>query len=286
MVNMDDSAPVPGLHGGRQVVVLTAVIAIGTVAVFWILGFLPWVLDGFHPRDDELWLPVPLLADQLGALVAFTTVGALGAMALPLLFPVVPRPLAVVVAGLVLIATAFALTAVTRSRLSEDPRILDGLMVGVLVLVLVCVLVGGLASFQVGLLPVAAAMVVTQVASWIALLELPGPTRVTELVTVALLAGAFVVSVRRSPAWVAVWPVALFVVWLGPPLSAATTAIAGRLRPGQFLDESLGDVYANGWEVFRSALGEAPRTWWPQVVAVLVGLAWLAVQHRRSVRAR
>lgn len=317
MGRMDDSAPRPDrepaspvlaplppvLRGGSRVPLLAAALAAGCAVVFWVVGHLPWVLDGFHvdPRPygrgdtlSQLSLPIPLIASQLTALIAFTTVGAIGAMVLPLLFPAIPRPLGVVVSALSLVATAVAVTSIARVALADepdtgfasDPRVLDGLVVGVLGLVVLCVVVGGLASFQVGFLPIAAAVVVTQLGSWLALLELPRPDLVAQWTTVALLGGAFLVSVRRRLGWIVVWPVALVIVWLGTPIGAATSVIGGRLRPGQNLDDSLGDVYDNGWEVFKIALWDEPRTWWPQVVAVAIGLVWLVVRQLRTAADR
>ncbi|MCX6398280.1 MAG: hypothetical protein NTV23_17465 [Propionibacteriales bacterium] len=288
----------PVLSRGTRVPLLTAVLAVAAVIVFWLVGFLPWVLDGFQLDArrygvsgdglDRLWLPVPLVAGQLTGLVAFTVVGSVGAMLLPLLFPAVPRSLAVVVTGLTLVAAAVTLTSVTRIAIADrsgndfasDSRVLDGLVVGVLALVVVGVVVGGAAAWQVGLLPVAVAVLVTQLLSWLSFLELPRPDLVAELTSVVLLGGAFVLSVRRSLAWLVTWPVALVIVWLGPPVTAATSAVAARLRPGQNLDESLGDTYRTGLEVFRLAVGDAPRTWWPQLVALGIGAGWCAVRHR------
>lgn len=314
MSRMDDSAPattsetLPALPpvplASRKIALLTVAMAVGAVLIFWFGGYLPWILDGFRTKDSalgdsgqglgQLWLPIPLIAGQLAQLIAFTTVGAIAAMLLPLLFPAVPRALSVVVVALTLVTAAMSLSAVARSSLSNqdldgfasDSRVLDGLVVGVLLLVLGCILVGALASLQVGFLPVAVAVAATQLPSWIGLLELPRAALVTEMLTVALLGAAFVVSIHRWIGWVITWPVALLILWLGPAISAAATAVSARLRPGQNLDMALNDVYAEGWEVFRAALGEAPRTWWPQLVAVLIGLIWLAVQRRRSREAR
>lgn len=302
MGGMDDDTlpPLPPVVAlGRAVPLLSLVLAVAAVVAVWVLGFLPWVLDGFHldvPGVDlnEVWLPIPLIAGQLTALIACTVVGSTAAMVLPLLVPAVPRPLAVVVTSLTVIATAVALVSIARISIADesgddfasDPRVLDGLVVGVLALVVLCVVVGGLASFQIGFLPVAAAVVVTQLLSWITLLKLPHPDLVTELLTVVLLGGAFVVSVLRSPCWVATWPVALVVVWLGVPFGNAMAAVGSRLRPGQNLDESLGDVYRDGLDVFQASVWDSPRTWWPQVVAVGIGVGWLTVRHLLRGKAR
>ncbi|MFL6156959.1 MAG: hypothetical protein ACJ72D_12740 [Marmoricola sp.] len=268
-----------------------------SVVVTWLFGHLPWVLDGFRtdrsvPSTDGLAgvrIVIPMVAGQLSALVAFTVVGAVSATLLPMLFTDLPRGAAVTLSVIVVAATTLVLTLVARARIegsaapgfATDSRVLDGLVVGVFAVAALGALLGALASLQLGFLPVAVAVVVVELPTWFTALgvERSWIRDVTELV---LLAAALVLSLRRSPAWAALWPAALLVVWSGPAVSAGLLTVQTRLRSGQNVDALLGDVLSDGFAVFRAAYWHAPRTWWPPVVALVVGVVWLVVRLRRS----
>ncbi|RNL62253.1 hypothetical protein EFK50_10730 [Nocardioides marmoriginsengisoli] len=285
---------VPILAGG---LILLAVLAT------WLFGHLPWVLDGFRVHDDargsatglaSVRLSIPLIAGQLTSLVAFTAIGSIGATLLPLAFPDLPRALAVVLSGLTLAVTTLILTLTARSSISThaadafagDERVLDGLVAGVLLVTAAAGFLGCLASFQIGLLPLATAVVVGQLPVWFGALGADADlTRLlSRLGALVLLAAAFVISVRRSAGWIVLWPVALAIVWIATPLRIATSGMQDRLRPGAGLNEdNLSDVFAHGRELFRVSFWEAPQAWWPGVVAAGIAVVWLLVVRRRTL---
>ena len=285
------------------------VLAIGlillAVLATWLFGHLPWVLDGFRVGDDargsaeglaSVRLGIPLIAGQLTALVAFTTIGSVGATLLPLAFPDLPRALAVVLSALTLAITMLILTLTARAAISThaadafagDERVLDGLVVGVFLVTASAGLLGCLASFQIGFLPLAVAVFVGQLPVWIGGLgtDLDVNNLLYRGSALVLLTAAFVISVRRSPGWIVLWPVALAIVWIATPLRIATGGMQDRLRPGSGLNsENLSDVFSYGRELFRASFWEAPQTWWPGVVAAGLAVVWLLVDRRRATTA-
>ncbi|MET3961415.1 hypothetical protein ABIE44_001349 [Marmoricola sp. OAE513] len=304
METMDDSAPsdtdpfprvqVPPAWRGP---VLCLLLALLVVVVAWLFGHLPWVLDGFREDDAggvaEGRVVIPLFAGELSALVAYTAVGTIAATVLPAFFSGLPRGVAVTLTVLVVAVTTLVLTMTARSAVAgraldgfdTDDRVLDGLVVGVFAVTAACVVLGALSSLQPGFTPVAAAVVVTQLPSWFAELGWQSAA-VRDVTTAVLLAAALVISVRRSPWWAVLWPLALVIVWSGTPFTAGLLAVQTRLRAGQNVDEQLGDIVANGFDVFGAAYWDASRTWWPWVVAFAAGAVWLVVRHRSRRRPR
>jgi hypothetical protein len=318
MEDMDDSAPTTLTAQARPDGFTTATVnpripflALGLVLLAvlatWLFGHLPWVLDGFRNPEDRtgatsgdglsaIRLVIPLIAGDLTALVAFTAVGSIGATLLPLAFPDLPRSLAVVLAGLTLAVTMLVLTLTARAAISThaadgfagDERVLDGLVVGVFLVTACAGLLGCLASFQIGLLPLAVAVLVGQLPVWIG--ELGTDTGLNDaayrVAALVLLAAAFVISVRRTVRWVVLWPVALALVWIAAPLQIATRGMQDRLRPGAGLSsDDIPDVLANGRELFGATLWHAHQTWWPGVVAAAIAVVWV-VGRRRSATTR
>ncbi|MCZ4498608.1 MAG: hypothetical protein JWQ74_1161 [Marmoricola sp.] len=307
---MDDSAPSfrpdDPFRTGRgwtpRTPFLTAGLALLTVVAAWILGYLPWVIDGFRLSGrssallgeeglDGVRLVIPLIAGELNALIAFATLGAVAATLLPLAFVELPRMLSVVVAALVLALTTLVLTFVARSSIADhvpgafsgDERVLDGLVLGVFAITFVAGLVGCIASFQVGFLPVATALAVAQLPVWLGHLGDGSAGRgvVHDLVALVMLTSAFVISVRRSAKWMVLWPLALAIVWAATPAQIGIGAMADRLRPGAGLQHNLSDVFASGYDVFRASFWEAPQSWWPGVVAAGLGVVWVLVRRER-----
>jgi hypothetical protein len=269
----------------------------------WILGNLPWVMDGFRIRSDhagsgtsteglsEVRLAIPLVAGRITELVAFTVVGSVSATLLPLAFTDLPRSLAVVTAGLVVATTTLVITFSSRSGIAShaadafagDERVLDGLVTGVLVVALVAAVVGSLAAAQIGFLPVATAVLVGQLPVWIGALVTDHALAdlLYRLAAVVLLTAAFVISVRRSHAWVVLWPVALLLVWTALPLQIATGRLQDRLRPAAGLGSAhLSDVVGEAGDLFRATFWHAPQVWWPGVLAAVLAALWVFLVRR------
>lgn len=288
-----------------RVPVLSLGLVLVAVLATWLLGHLPWVLDGFRtaPESDlagtsseglsGVRMPIGLIAGQLTELVAFTAIGAVVAMLLPPAFNGLPRPLAVVVAGLTLAGTTLFLTLASRSAIAnraadgfaDDERVLGGLVVGVFAVAALAGFLGCLASVQVGFLPLATAVLVGQLPSWFGALGAdPGTTDVLHPVAaLVLLTAAFAISVRRSVGWIVLWPVAWAIVWTAAPLGIATNRMQDRLRPGAGLNsENLSDVFADAFDLFGTTFWQADQTWWPGVLAAVIALVWLVGTRRRA----
>ncbi|HET6165555.1 MAG TPA: hypothetical protein VFE07_01895 [Marmoricola sp.] len=289
-------------------------LAILTVVVAWLFGNLPWVVSGFSWPTTEaapvgssteglsgVRLTIPLVAAYLPSLIAFTAIGSVAAALLPLVLTTragrrLPA-IAVVLAALV--ATTVLVVLVARSTIEAhaadafagDSRVLLGLVLVVLATAAVGALLGTLASIQVGFLPLAAAFAAGQVPVWLdGFLVDKGPgfgtartlDHVGEVLVLLLLLVAFVLSVRRSPWWALLWPVAIAMVWTATPFRIMTIQLAGRLRPSAGLPDTLGDVLQGGVDVFRASFWEAPQARWPWAVALVLALLWMAVERRTS----
>lgn len=311
----DDSAPRPG--PGRTLA-LGLGLALMTAATGWLLGHLPWVLSGFSWPTTEaapvgssteglagVRLAIPLVAQFLPSLIAFTTIGAVAATLLPLVLTTRAsghRLPAVVVSGVSLLLTVAVVTLLARRSIEAhaadafagDPRVLRGLVLVVVAATLAGALLGTLASVQVGFLPLAVALVAGQLRSWLDAFLVghdhgPGALRtvdrVGDVLVLVLLTVAFVLSVRRSVGWALTWPVAIAIVWVATPFGVMTTYLAGQLRPSSGLPDSLPDILAAGLDVFRASFWEAPQARWPWLLAVLLAVAAAAVE-RRILRAR
>ena len=310
MTAMDDSAPAPARV---RLVLLATALAVMTAATAWLLGHLPWVVSGFSwptarsaPVGSSteglagVRLAIPLVAQFLPSLVAFASIGAVAATLLPLVLTTHAsgrrRP-AVAVSVVSLLVTVAAVTWWARRSIEAhapgafagDPRVLRGLVLVVVGATLAGAVLGTLASLQVGLLPLAVAVVAGQLRPWLEGFLVghdhgPGALRAVdrtgEVLVAVLLVVAFVLSVRRrSPAWALTWPVAVAIVWVATPFGVMTTYLAGQLRPSAGLPGSLPDILSGAVDVFRASFWEAPQPHWPWVVALLVAAAWVVVER-------
>ena len=293
--------------GSSRVALLWFGLVVLAVLCTWILGNLPWVLDGFRLPSDravpgsaadglaEVRLAIPLVTARITALVAFTTLGAVVATLLPLAFTDLPRGLAVVSAGLTVAATGLTVTFASRSGISShaadafagDQRVLDGLVAGVLLVALAAAVLGSLGAAQIGLLPLPVAVVVGQLPVWLGqLLDVRGDGILYQLSALVLLCAAFMISVRRSWGWVVLWPVALALVWTAAPLRITTAYLQDRLRPASGVNErNLDELYADAARLFRATYWHTHQVWWPGVAAAVLALAGVLVQRRRTGRA-
>jgi hypothetical protein len=301
-------------------VALAAGLAVLAAVTTWLFGHLPWVLSGFSWPTTEavpvgssteglagVRLTVPLVAAFLPSLIAFTAIGSVAAALLPLVLTTRSgrRRLAIAVVLASLAVTTVVVTLLARSTIlreasdafAGDTRVLRGLVLVVLVTATVAGLLGTLASVQVGLLPLAAALAAGQLPVWVEGFLVgrstdTGAVRAVEtgvhwLVLVVMLV-AFVLSVRRTAAWALLWPLAIAVIWVATPFRIMTIQLASQLRPSSGLPGSLPDILQGAVGVFRASFWEAPQTVWPWVAALLAALVWLAVEQgvRRGRRQR
>lgn len=322
MTGMDDSVPAPvpvhpaparpGLPGRARTALLGLALAMMTAATAWLLGHLPWVLSGFSWPTTQgapvgssteglagVRLAIPLVAQFLPSLVAFTAIGAVAATLLPLLLTTREsghRLPAVAVSVVTVLVTVTVVTWLARRSIEThaadafagDPRVLHGLVLVVAATTLVGALLGTLASLQVGLLPLAAAVVAGQLAPWLEGFLVghdhgPGALhtvdRVGDVLVLVLLTGAFVLSVRRSAAWAVTWPVAIAIFWVATPFRVMTVYLAGQLRPSAGLPGSLPDILRGGLDVFRASFWEAPQARWPWIAALLLAVVVAAADQ-------
>jgi hypothetical protein len=303
------------LSNGRRFL-LAMGLAVLTAVTCWLFGHLPWVLSGFSWTTTEaapvgssteglagVRLTVPLVASFLPSLVAFAAIGAVAAALLPLVLTTKSghrlQAIAVVLASL--LVTTVVVTLLARSTIQDhasdafagDSRVLLGLVLVVFGTTAVGATLGTLSSVQVGFLPLAAALAAGQLPVWVEgfLVDRGSGVdaartaeQVSHWLVLVVLAVAFALSVRRSPAWILLWPFAIAMVWAAVPFRVMTTQLAGQLRPSAGLPDTLPDILDGGVDVFRASFWEAPQARWPWLVAVLLALLWTAVDRgmRRS----
>lgn len=311
----DDVVPATGPRRQRlsgRAAVLGLALAMVVASAAWLLGHLPWVLAGFSWSTTEaapvgssseglagVRLTIPLVAGFLPSLVAFTTIGAVAATLVPLVLTTRAsghRVPAVVVSLVALVLTTSVVTVTARSSIEThaadafagDPRVLRGLVLVVAGSTALGAVLGALASLQIGFLPLAAAVVAGQLPVWVSGFLVDhdhGPEAVrtaaqmSNWLVFATLAVAFVLSVRRSAAWTALWPVAIGILWVATPFRIMTIQLAGQLRPSSGLPDTLPDILQGGLDVFWASFWEAPQTRWPWLLALAAGLVWLTVER-------
>ena len=306
MAAMDDSEPRPGRR-----FLLAMGLAVLTGVTSWLFGHLPWVLSGFSWPTTEtapvgssseglagVRLTIPLVAAFLPWLVAFTAMGSVAATLLPLVLTTRDgqRLPAVAVSVASLVVTTILVTASARGAIEHhasgafagDPRVLQGLVLVVAAATLVGGVLGALASVQVGLLPLAAAVAAGQLPTWVegflvdhdhGVGAVRAAGHLSEALAFVALAVAFVLSGRRSAAWMLLWPVAIAIYWTAAPFRVMTTWLAPQLRPSSGLPDTLPDLLRGGLDVFRASYWSTHQAWWPWLLAVVVAVAWFAVEQ-------
>lgn len=313
MTPMDDSA-----SGNLRRFLLAMGLAVVTAVTCWLFGHLPWVVSGFSWPTTEaapvgsstegltgVRLTIPLVAAFLPWLVAFTAIGAVAATLLPLVLTTragqrLPA-LAVSVASLVVTTAVVTIAArnTIEARASDafagDSRVLQGLVLVVVGATVAGGVLGALASVQVGFLPLAGALAAGQLPAWVdgflvdhdhGVDAVRSADHVSDVLSFVVLAAAFLLSVRRTAAWMLLWPVAIAVYWTSTPFRTMTTWLAPQLRPSAGLPDSLGDILDGGLDVFRASFWHAPQARWPWILAVVVALVWFAGEQvvRRRTR--
>jgi hypothetical protein len=282
-------------------------------AAWWVVGALPWIVDGLGASSPRYWVAdavtgeasggyitlLPFRAAFLPLLLALTLVGGAAAgLSARWVRRDAGRPVATGIASavgaLAAIAYTVAQSAGATRQLGSDFDRDDRVLVGVVVVAVA----GGLLGLVLGLCmaharPVVAALagapVAVAVGAWTTRLVVValGPddagsvVQWTSAATVGLVAGIGLArlgatTARRLWAWVAVTAVVVVV-------QSALTAfehLAGRLRTGAGLPGALRELAGEARGVFLDALSPAHQSWWWLVVAVGVGLAGAPLARR------
>ena len=285
-------------------------------AGWWVVGALPWMIDGLGARSPRNWPNdvsagsatdgyislLPFTTVHLGLLLTITLVGgAVAALATLWVSPRVPargRRLASVslatLGGLTAAAYATAQSAGATRQLGSDFDRDDRVMLGVLAVAAVGTLLGLVLGLVVVLSrsvlrALAAAPLAVALASWVSadVVSLLGAERgrwllewtpyVTAVAVGLALAGLGVRSLWR----LATWPAVLLLVAACTAGQTAFGYLASSLRPRSGLPNGLRDHVEASRDVFIEALRPEHQLWGVYAVALAVGLLGSAVLWRR-----
>ncbi|NUR15404.1 MAG: hypothetical protein HOQ13_03735 [Dermatophilaceae bacterium] len=283
-------------------------------AGWWVVGALPWIVDGLGARSPRDWTSdlesgsvasgylslLPFTPARMGLLLVVTLVGGLAAAVATLwLRPREGRTLARAgVAALGTLAAAaytVAQSAGATRQLGSDFDRDDRVLVGVLVVATVGMVAGLLLGLVVVLgRPVpralAAAPLAVALGSWVGALAVAlfGTQRALPVLgwtttLTAVLAGLALASVGvRSLGRVLVWPSVLAIVAACTAAQTALSYVTGYLRPRSGLPNGLRDHLEAGRDVFVRALQPEFQPWGAYAVTVAVGLVGTGVLWLRS----
>jgi hypothetical protein len=268
--------------------------------VWWVVGFLPWILDGLRisPTGGTPVLAVPLFAGSLSAMVLGGGLGGLAAGMVALLGRGTRWRRAAAVTSGVVIAVAVALlqSALTLrdpspSNMSAADRVLMGLTVVAIASTIVGLLWGLAAlSGRVGL-GLALAGVAGAAPWWItavlaalgmdrSIQDLYGSADVAQWIGVAVLGCALVIIGVQPVVRVVWWLAAVALAWVVGPTITASAYMEQLLRPGTTLSDAFGDSLDVAWQVWRMAASVERRPLTPWVVAIVaaalvsIGIRW------------
>lgn len=271
--------------------------------VWWVVGFLPWFLDGLGHEifggDGFSYTPMalPLFAGNVSALVLGGGVGGIAAGLVTLLARGSRSHRALAAAAGVVVALV---ATIIESRLALDATVMSGIdgrvtngITAILVVTTIVALGLGLlaltGSLGVGL---ALAGIAGAVPMWLANVfhalspTVSQPQEITRWVGAAVL-GVALVTVGFVPAARAVaWIGAVLLAWcIGPTLTAAGY-FEVYLRPGMGLPDMLGDALSGTADVWRMAASPDARPLTPWIaaigVAAMVALVRLIQQSEPS----
>lgn len=303
-VALHDAPPAPWTRLRR--LPLWAVVVVAGVA-WWFVGFLPWIVASALDGSPSLGVPedtfpaVPLIAGQLGALVAGAFTGGLVAGGVGLAAPAADR-------RLVALATFGGMTAVAAIAFVQAGRVIGApggfegdrrVVLGLSAIAVVATVAGwvlgscwifgppglglglgalsGVVPFWLGTLAVTVINAVSRPGT---ITELRGINWASALV----LALALVVVGVRPLSRLAWWPVVLVVAWLVGPALTAAGYIEVYLRSGAGLPGTLPEALAATWQVFGQALRPGNRYVLPWVVAVVLAAVVSVALVRRAAR--
>ena len=274
-----------------------------TGLVWWVIGFLPWILSGLTYGPGGTRSALPLVGADLSPVVIGGGLGGLAAGAVVLLDrgPWVRR-LVAVVGG---VATAAIITllqslAVLRNPVPGNFSTADRVLAGLSLTLVVMTLVGVAWGLLVLAGPVGQGLTLAGAAGalpvWTStVLDLLGVERQSDLLHsgavvrwlgAALLAAGLVRIGLRPAARLAWWPVAVVLAWIVGPTVTASGYLSGALRPGTPSSELLDFYVPAAWQVWKAAgtLEARPLTPWIAAIAVAAVVAFAVDRlHQRRV---
>lgn len=277
-------------RGVRLYGALVLMVALSAV-VFWVIGFLPWVLAGFALPPSlargtaeglaGVRLAVPLVVALLPQLVASALIGGVLSGMVPIAFPRVPRLLGVVLTGCVVLLETTVLLVISRRALEQhasvqiggDQRVIEGLVLAMVCASALGLAVGLAATVRHGLVAIAGALVAAAVPPWLAAFPGIGPGLLPDLVAAAALLAGLLVSVHRTRLSALLWPLAFLVAWSGAPTAAAARDVVSGLGPGAV--EGLGTLVHRAGRVLVEHAGPSDQRWWPWALVAALAVIWL-----------
>lgn len=261
--------------------------------VWWIVGFLPWVLDGFGGSTFRQasglraqWLAIPLYNGSIGGLVLGAGTGGLLVGLVALLGRDGPVRSAIAAASGGLLAM-IAILVLTRDQIGHgntgqgftaDDRVVNGLTIVVVLMTVVGTLVGllGLAGslgrgLALGGLAGAVGVWTVDVlhaAGWTDPGGFGHTADVGHWTGAVVLAVALVTLGARPIFRLIAWPVAVLLAWFVAPTVTASSYIEALLRPGY--GSRVGDTISAAAHVWRMASSPGVRSLTPWITAIVV----------------
>lgn len=288
-------------------------VLLASAAAFWVVGFLPWIIEGMHLEVSSAWVRFDTLEGPLVALpfteYSVTTlfissvIGGCAALAVTrLAAPSVghPRLLGAAGAALAVVASLAQTLATVRPVMAQTDE--ARLLVAVLVLTLIgsavfgMVVGAGVARGRGWLWLLGGAVAASVAGSWLVdmIARDPGgtPDWVLRLahwhpwVGALLLGGVLAVFGFRPASRGVGWLLALAIAWVVPSLLTAATFVTYYASQGTLTRSHLGEVIDSGRDVFVQSLSPGNHKIWPLAAAVVIGVAGatLIQSRRRPIR--
>jgi hypothetical protein len=267
-------------------------------AVWWVGGYLPWLVAGLSARGgsgDAPRLALPLTTGTLALLVIGALVGGVLAGLLQLVARSGPRwGIAAALGGVILamaitaIQTTSALRAHASRGFDADGRVLAGLGLALALSALAGWALGAASALGRPGLGLALSVLAGAFPHWLSSLVFaasPGTTlpELGRWLGLAILAAALAVIGIRPASRLLWWPLAIVVAWLTAPALTAVGYLEQLLGPGRGLNaRRVIDAINASIDVFGQASGLDMRPNVPWVAAIAVGAALAAVINRRT----
>lgn len=286
------------------------VLALVAALTWWLVGFLPWILDGLRLTAKEYGSPImllPLRSGLLAPLVVGAGVGGLISGLVVLCGRGSRRVDILAVAGGVAGALVITLVQANQAAGSRgpwmgvqsvgiDPKVLNALTAVVVVVTLVGLVLGLLASTgRIGL-GIALAALAGAVTVWVmpvlvalGLNQFEPHTTLTEVIRwagAAVLCAALIVLPVRPRACVIWWPVAVLTAWIVSPTITAAGYLDQVIRPGAAELGELSEHLSAAFDVWKAAATIDQRPLVPWIVAVVVAVVVVVLRQTSWTRRR
>ncbi|WP_029430433.1 hypothetical protein [Blastococcus sp. URHD0036] len=250
-------------------------------AVWWIGGFLGWLLTQAARGDAGNATALPLDPSGLGGLVVGGLVGGVAAGLLTRLAARRRWGLAATAGGVAIavVVTLAQSSAVVRDAaagtFAADPAVLTGLMAVAGGAAAAGWLAGACALLGSGGPAVGLGLLAGLAPSWVSavVFAVSGPQSLTTLDRVATWSGAAVLALAlvvagvRPPQRLLWWPLVVVLAWFAGPALTAVVYLEPLLRPGAGLPDTLFDSLSGAWQVFEAASSPDARDLVPWGVA-------------------